>query len=87
MGPMGRMGPMIMGLWDEGTILWETMGLWDDTTQHAARSTHFPPAPCTLFCFIYTRLGKKVNFSLARWVASKKGSGHKETLTPRLFLG
>ena len=29
MGPMGRMGPMIMGQWDYGTNLWGTMGLWD----------------------------------------------------------
>ncbi len=32
MGPMGRMGPMIMGQWDYGTNLWGTMGLWDGTT-------------------------------------------------------
>jgi hypothetical protein len=25
---MGRMGPMVMGLWDEGTNLWGTMGQW-----------------------------------------------------------
>ena len=29
MGPMGRMGPMAMGLWDEGTSVWGTRGLWD----------------------------------------------------------
>jgi hypothetical protein len=29
MGRMGRMGRMVMGLWDEGTIVWGTMGLWD----------------------------------------------------------
>ena len=29
MGRMGRMGRMVMGQWDEGTILWETMGQWD----------------------------------------------------------
>ncbi len=31
MGRMGRMGRMIMGQWDEGTILWGTIGLWDGT--------------------------------------------------------
>ena len=34
MGPMGRMGPMVMGQWDEGTFLWGTMGLWDGVTRH-----------------------------------------------------
>ena len=46
---MGRMGRMVMGQGDEGTILWGTMGLWDDTTHcpRSQRTTHFPPA--TLF--------------------------------------
>jgi hypothetical protein len=26
---MGRMGRMVMGLWDEGTVLWGTMEQWD----------------------------------------------------------
>ncbi len=38
MGRMGPMGRMIMGLWDEGTILWGTMGL--------------PPAPYHLIFII-----------------------------------
>ena len=41
MGPMGRMGPMIMGLWDERTNLWGTMGLWDGNPCHV----ELPPAP------------------------------------------
>ena len=39
MGRMGRMGRMIMGLWDEGTVLWGTMGLWDNGA--APRTTHY----------------------------------------------
>ena len=45
MGRMGRMGRMIMGLWNERTILWGTMGLWDSTpvlrSRHALRTTHY----------------------------------------------
>lgn len=39
---MGRMGRMIRGLWDVGAVLQRTMGLWESTTQHAARTA--PPA-------------------------------------------
>jgi len=39
MGRIGRMGPMIMGLWDEGTILWGTMGQWDGTPKKAFQKT------------------------------------------------
>ena len=46
MGRIGRMGRMIMGQGDKGTVLWGTMGLWDSTMHHAPRTTHFPS--CTL---------------------------------------
>ena len=36
MGRIGRMGRMIMGQGDKGTVLWRTMGLWDEGTLVAA---------------------------------------------------
>jgi hypothetical protein len=53
MGRIGRMGRMIMGQGDNGTVLWGTMGLWDSTTYHVPRTTHYslrtsPPALCYL---------------------------------------
>jgi len=39
MGRMGRMGRMIMGQWDEGTVLWGTMGQWDGTPAYHAPRT------------------------------------------------
>jgi hypothetical protein len=43
MGRMGRMGRMIMGQWDNGTVLWGTMELWDSTTHCALRTAHHIP--------------------------------------------
>ena len=40
-GRIGRMGPMVMGQWEEGTILWGTMGRGDGTTHPALRTTHY----------------------------------------------
>ena len=40
MGRMGRMGRMIMGQWDEGTIT-GTMGLWDGTPRPVLLSSNF----------------------------------------------
>ena len=36
MGRIGRMGRMIMGQGDKGTVLWGTRGLWDSITHHAS---------------------------------------------------
>jgi hypothetical protein len=42
MGHIGRMGRMVMGLWDEGTILWGTMGLWDGSISRSVAARHAP---------------------------------------------
>jgi hypothetical protein len=51
-GTRGRMGRMVMGQEDKGTVLWGTMEQWDGTqcpveqprtTHHAPRTTHHAP--------------------------------------------
>ena len=41
MGRIGRIGRMIMGQEDEGTNLWETMGLWDGSTHPGVECATF----------------------------------------------
>jgi hypothetical protein len=41
MGRMGHMGPMVVGQWDEETILWGTMGQWDSTITSGSLASLF----------------------------------------------
>jgi hypothetical protein len=62
MGRMGRMGRMIMGLWDKGTFLWGTRGLWDGTT-------------CPAEPYHALRLRRKLKLELHTLAKARRGAG------------